>query len=172
MLVATLSTFYLTVLGIIIQSLKLIGQHAQINELKMQKQFFKIDILNSDIDLDCLPFLIFIHCVYPLRIMQPFLFLHEILFASLSAVPHVGSIFLKSPLKVFLMVIFGLLCFLLPGGFHLMPFLGILFCSILSTCHSHLCLLCLTSVTILQHLVLAYRSSFENQFCQYIANSS
>ena len=37
MLVATLSTFYLTLLGIIIQSLKLIGQHAQINELKMQK---------------------------------------------------------------------------------------------------------------------------------------
>ncbi len=47
-------------------------------------------------------------CVYPFRIMQLLLFLHECLsFASLSAVPHVSSI------------IFGLPCFLLPGGFHL-----------------------------------------------------
>ena len=51
---------------------------------------------------------------YPLRIMQPLLFLYKILsFASLSAVPHVSSIFLKSPSKIFLRVIFGLPCFLL-----------------------------------------------------------
>ncbi len=111
----------------------------------------------------------FFECVYPFRIIQLLLFLHERLsFASLSAVPHVSSIFFKSPSKVFLRVIFGLQCFLLPGGFHLKPFLGILFCSILSTCPSHLCLLCLTSVAILQHSVLAYRSSFEILFGQCI----
>ena len=99
---------------------------------------------------------------YPLGIMEPFLPRHNDLFlASLSAVPHVSSIFFKSHSKVFLRVIFGLPCFLLPGGFHLKPFLGILFCSILSTCPSHLCLLCLTSVAILQHSVLAYSLSFE-----------
>ena len=74
----------------------------------------------------------FIDCFYPFVIMQLLLFLHECLsFASLSAVPHVSFILFKSPSKVFLMVIFG---------FHLKPFLGILFCSILSTCPSHLCL--------------------------------
>ena len=114
-------------------------------------------------------FFFFFCCFYPLRIMQPFLFRNEFLsFASLSAVPHVSYIFFKSPSKVFLRVIFGLPCFLLPGGFHLKPFLGILFCSILSTCPSHLCLLCLISVAILQHLILAYSSSFEILFGQYI----
>ncbi len=43
----------------------------------------------------------FFCCFYPLRIMQPFLFRHEnVSFASLSAVPHVSSIFFKSPSKV------------------------------------------------------------------------
>ena len=57
--------------------------------------------------------------------MQLLIFLHECLsFASLSAVPYDN--FFKSPPKVFLRVIFGLPCFLLPGGFHLKPFLGIL----------------------------------------------
>ncbi len=55
--------------------------------------------------------------------------------------PMSVSSFFRSPSKVFLRVIFGLPCFLLPGGFHLKPFLGILFCSILSTCPCHLCLL-------------------------------
>ncbi len=42
----------------------------------------------------------FFCCLYSLRIMQPFLFRHDILsFASLSAVPHVSFIFLKSPSK-------------------------------------------------------------------------
>ena len=59
--------------------------------------------------------------------MQLPLFIHECLsIASLSAVPHVSSIYFKSCSKVFLMVIFGLPCFFLPGGFHLTPFLGIL----------------------------------------------
>ena len=72
----------------------------------------------------------FFFFIYPLRIMQLLLFLHECLsFASLSAVPHVSSIILKSPWKVFFRDIFGLPCFLLPGGFYLKPFLGILFCS-------------------------------------------
>ncbi len=68
----------------------------------------------------------------------------------------------KVSLKGFLRVIFGHPYFLLPGGFHLKPFLGILLCSILSTCLSHLCLLCycLISVAILQHSILAYSSSF------------
>ncbi len=88
----------------------------------------------------------FFGSLYPLGIMEPFLPRHnDLSLASLSAVPHVRSIFFKSPSKVFLRVMFGLPCFLLPGGFHLKPFLGILFCSILSTCPSHLCLLCLTS---------------------------
>ncbi len=111
---------------------------------------------------------IFFCCVYPFRIMQPFLFLHEILsFASPSAVPHVSSIFFKSPSKVLLGDIFGLPCFLLPGGFHLKPFLGILFCFILRMCPSHLNLLYLTYVAILQHSVLAYSLIFEILFGQY-----
>ncbi len=85
-----------------------------------------------------------------LRIMQPHLLLHKILFlASLSAIPHVSSIFLNFPSKFFLRVIFGLPCFHLPEEFHLRPFLGIIFCSNLNMCPSHLYLLCLTSVTIL-----------------------
>ena len=92
----------------------------------------------------------FFLCFFPLRIMQPLLFLNEILsFVSLLAVPLVTFIFLKTPSKVFLRVIFCLPCFILHGGFHLKPFLGILFCSILSTYPSHLNLLCLTSVAIL-----------------------
>ncbi len=47
----------------------------------------------------------FFCCLYPLGIMQPFLFRHnDLSFASLSAVPHVSSIFFKSPSKVFLRV--------------------------------------------------------------------
>ena len=107
----------------------------------------------------------FFLCIYPLRIMQSLLFLHEFLsFASLSAVPHVSSSFLKSSSKVFLRVIFGLPCFLQPGGFHLKPFFGILFCSILSTCPSHLCHLCLTSVPnpLLMFYNIIYDESFFN----------
>ena len=77
----------------------------------------------------------FFDCIYPFRIMQVLLFLHECLsFDSLSVVPHVSFTFFKSPSDVFLRAIFGLPYFLLPGGFYLKPFLGILFCSILSTC--------------------------------------
>ncbi len=48
----------------------------------------------------------FFRCFYPLGIMQPFLFRHDDLsFASLSAVPHVSSIFFKSPSNIFLRVI-------------------------------------------------------------------
>ena len=40
--------------------------------------------------------------IYPLRIMQPLIFLHEFLSsASLSAVPHVSSIFLSLPQRFF-----------------------------------------------------------------------
>ena len=57
---------------------------------------------------------IFFHCVYPLRIVLLLFFLHECLsFASLSVVPHVSSIFLRSPSKVFLRVIFGLPCLII-----------------------------------------------------------
>ena len=102
--------------------------------------------------------------------MQLLLFLHERLsFASLSAVPHVSSMFFKSPSKVFTQGHFSLPCFLFPRGFHLKLFLGILFYSILGTCSSHLCLLCLTSVAILWLSVLAYSSSFEILFSQYIS---
>ncbi len=67
----------------------------------------------------------FLICLYQVEIMEPFLFRHEGLsLASLSAVPHVSSNFLKSPSKVFLRVIFVLPCFLLPGGFLLNPFFG------------------------------------------------
>ncbi len=119
--------------------------------------------LRVKMDFKRLNVFFFFECVYPFRIMQLLLFLHECLsFNSLSAVPHVSSIFLKSSSKVFLRVIFGLPYFLLPGGFHLKPFLGILFCSILSTCPSQLCLLCLTSVAILYD-----SSSFEVLFGQY-----
>ncbi len=51
-----------------------------------------------------------INRTFPLRIMQPLPFLHEILsFVSLSAIPHVSCIFLKSSSKVFLRIIFCLL---------------------------------------------------------------
>ncbi len=59
----------------------------------------------------------FFGSLYPLGIMEPFLPRHnDLSLASLSAVPHVSSIFFKSPSKGFLRVIFGLPCFLLPGG--------------------------------------------------------
>ncbi len=55
----------------------------------------------------------FFHCVYPLRLMQLLLFLHESLsFAYLSAVPHVSSIFLCLQ-RFFYRVIFGLSALLL-----------------------------------------------------------
>ena len=81
--------------------------------------------------------------------------------AACCASPHVRFAIFSSEVTVLRQVVFGLPCFLFPGGVHLKATLGMLFWSIRRTCPSHLSRLCLISSTTFRQLVFLYRSLFE-----------
>ena len=96
------------------------------------------------------------------------LFLHDVLsLACFSASPHVNSNLRRSFSVLCLQVIFCRPCLRLPVVvFHFRHFFGILLCSILSTCPSHLSLLYFILSTCLSHLPLHEKELILHYCCK------